>query len=92
MKLPLSETETIAISEAYQKAKKSAAVCAKYMELLLKILEQATASIDKAAHAEIIKELERVDGAAFEIRVQAVKIKNTGLEGREFIPEQVQPE
>lgn len=89
MKLPLSETETLAISEAYQKAKKSAAVCAKYMGLLLKALEETTSSLDKQSHAAIIKQIEEVESVAFRIRTQAVKVKNTGLEGREFT---IQPE
>lgn len=54
------------------------------MESLLKTLEETTSSLDKQSHAAITREIEKLESAAYRIRIQAVKIKSTGLEGREF--------
>jgi hypothetical protein len=84
MKLPLSETEKLAISEAHEKAKKSAAVCAKYIGILLQVLADTSASIDKETFNQISEGVEKAESALFRIRMQEVKIRNTGLEGRGF--------
>jgi hypothetical protein len=84
MKLPLSQAESQAISEAHRKAVKSAAVCAKCLKELLDLLGVTAASIDKECIAEITKELEMADSAAFLIKVRKVQMEKTGLEGREF--------
>jgi formiminotetrahydrofolate cyclodeaminase len=91
MKLPLSQTENQAISEAHGKAVRSAAVCAKHLKELLELLETTTASVDENCIAQITNELQGADSASFQIKMRKFRVQNTGLEGREFKAEAQAP-
>lgn len=86
MKIPLSDADISEIFTAYKKAADDLTECANSLEALLKVLEQRMACVDPSCKKDLSEKLQAICSNVFKLNVAQYKLKNHGLEGREFKP------
>lgn len=86
MKIPLSDADVSEILVAYKKVADDLTECADSMEVLLKVLEQRMACVDPSCKKDLSEKLQAICSSMFKLGAAQYKLKNHGLEGREFKP------
>lgn len=84
MKIPLNDADISEILTAYKKAADDLTECANSLEVLLKVLEQRMACVDSSCKIDLSEKLQAICSSIFKLGVAQYKLKNHGIEGREF--------